>query len=60
MVPLQIELLTHSVDEEHLLPCLASLAPYPRDVSLDRDVWLSSILGYEVAYLPREVRLVST
>jgi len=47
------------VEEEHLLPCFGSLAPYLYDVLLDGDVRLSTAFCYQVANLSREISLVS-
>src|SRR5450759_955559 len=58
MVHLQVQPSASPVEDQHLPPGLAPLAPDPDYVLLDRDVRLSSMLRHEVAYLPREVRLV--
>jgi hypothetical protein len=58
VVPLLVELPAPPVHHEHLPPGLRALAPDLPDVPLDGDVGPATVLVDEVAYLPREVRLV--
>jgi len=59
VISLLVELPASLVHHQHLPPRLGALRPDLRDVPLDRDVRDASMLGDEVAYLTREIGLVS-